>query len=273
MSEPFANVDREVMQRLELALEAARAAGGVTLQYFQGDQLGTVSKADGSPVTEADKGAERVLRVAIEEAFPEDAIIGEEFGEKDGDSGYRWILDPIDGTVSFVQGVPLYGTLVGVYKDDEPVVGVVHMPALSETVYAAKGGGAWWIPGVGQDALPAGLTNTSNLADALLVTTALEYFDPATGGDVYARLTRACKRTRGWSDCYAHVLLATGRCDVVVEPTINPWDIAPMACILAELGGHLVDWTGASRIDGGNAILTNAHLKDAVLDTLRGPTF
>lgn len=268
MSEPFANVDREVMQRLELALEAARAAGGVTLQYFQGDQLGTVSKADGSPVTEADKGAERVLRVAIEEAFPEDAIIGEEFGEKAGDSGYRWILDPIDGTVSFVQGVPLYGTLVGVYKDDEPVAGVVHIPALSETVFAAKGGGAWWIPGVGQDARPAGLTETRDLSDALLVTTAIEYFDPATGEDVYARLARACKRTRGWSDCYAHVLLATGRCDVVVEPTIRPWDIAPMACILAELGGHLTDWDGASRIDGGNAILTNAHLHGPLLGVI-----
>jgi len=265
MGEPFQNVDRAVMQRLELALEAARAAGGVTLQYFQGDQLGTTAKADGSPVTEADKGAERVLRAAIEDAFPDDAILGEEFGEAGGTSGYRWILDPIDGTVSFVQGVPLYGTLVGVYKGDAPVVGVVHIPALSETVYAAKGGGAWWIPGPAQDARPASLTDTSDLAGALVVTTALEYFDPETGEDVYTRLARACKRTRGWSDCYAHVLLATGRCDVVVEPTINQWDIAPMACVLGELGGHLVDWRGVHRIDGGNAILTNAHLKAAVL--------
>lgn len=256
------------MRRLELALEAARAAGGVTLQFFQGDQLGTVTKGDGSPVTEADKGAERVLRAAIEEAFPSDAIVGEEFGEKEGDSGYRWILDPIDGTVSFVQGVPLYGTLVGVYKGDEPVVGVVHMPALSETVYAARDGGAWWIPGPAQDARPAGLTDTSDIAEALLVTTALEYFDPETGEDVFTRLVRACKRSRGWSDSYAHVLLATGRCDVVVEPIINPWDIAPMACVLAELGGHLVDWQGTRRIDGGNAILTNAHLRDAVLGVL-----
>lgn len=256
------------MQRLELALEAARAAGGVTLQFFQGDQLGTVTKGDGSPVTEADKGAERVLREAIGESFPDDAILGEEYGEASGESGYRWILDPIDGTVSFVQGVPLYGTLVGVYKGDDPVVGVVHMPALAETVYAARNGGAWWIPGAAQDARPASLTETSDIADALLVTTALEYFDPQTGEDVYTRLARACKRTRGWSDCYAHVLLATGRCDVVVEPTIKPWDIAPMACILGELGGHLVDWEGVPRLDGGDAIATNAHLKDAVLSVL-----
>ena len=269
--EPFQNVERDVMQRLELALQAARAAGGVTLQFFQGDQLGTIDKADGSPVTEADKGAERVLRAAIEEAFPGDAILGEEFGEAKGvggDSGYRWILDPIDGTVSFVHGVPLYGTLVGVFRGDEPVAGVVHMPALSETVYAAQRGGAWWIPGPGQDARPAGLSATSDLADALLVTTALEYFDPATGEDVYGRLAKACKRMRGWSDCYAHVLLATARCDAVVEPTIKPWDIAPMACILGELGGHLVDWQGVARLDGGHAIATNAHLKDAVLEVL-----
>ncbi|NRA57477.1 MAG: hypothetical protein HRU13_05095 [Phycisphaerales bacterium] len=268
MSEPFANVERDVMRRLELALEAARAAGGVTLQFFQGDQLGTVTKGDGSPVTEADKGAERVLREAIGEAFPDDAILGEEYGEAAGGSGYRWILDPIDGTVSFVHGVPLYGTLVGVYKGDEPVVGVVHMPALSETVYAARQGGAWWISGPGRDARPAFLTETRDIADALLVTTALEYFDPETGEDVYARLADACKRMRGWSDCYAHVLLATGRCDAVVEPTIKPWDISPMACILAELGGHLTDWQGVPRLDGGDAVLTNAHLKDAVLGVL-----
>ena len=256
------------MARLELALEAARAAGGVTLQFFQGDQLGTVTKGDGSPVTEADKGAERVLRAAIEEAFPSDAIVGEEYGEKAGDSGYRWILDPIDGTVSFVHGVPLYGTLVGVYKGDEPVVGVVHMPALSETVFAARGGGAWWIPGPGQDARPARLSDTSDLAESMLVTTSLEYFDPGSGAAVYARLREACKRMRGWSDSYAHVLLATGRCDAVIEPTIKPWDIAPMACILGELGGHMVDWQGAARLDGGNAVLTNAHLRDAVLGVL-----
>lgn len=265
MAQPFTNVDRDVMQRLELALEAARAAGGVTLQYFQGDQLGTVSKADGSPVTDADKGAERVLRAAIEEAFPDDAILGEEYGEQPGASGYRWILDPIDGTVSFVHGVPLYGTLVAVFKGHQPVVGVVHIPALSETVYAARGGGAWWIPGPAQDSRPAGLSDTRDLAEAMLVTTSLEYFEPNSCATVYANLRRACKRMRGWSDCYAHVLLATGRCDAVIEPTIKPWDIAPMACILDELGGHLVDWQGASRIDGGDAILTNAHLKDAVL--------
>lgn len=266
--EPFANVDREIMQRLELALEAARAAGGVTLQFFQGDQLGTVNKADGSPVTEADKGAERVLREAIGEAFPGDAILGEEYGEAEGDSGYRWILDPIDGTVSFVHGVPLYGTLVGVFKGDEPVVGVVHMPALSETVYAAQRGGAWWIPGPGQDARPAGLSATKDLSEATLVTTGLEYFEQAGDPGAYTRVAGACKRLRGWSDCYAHVLLATARCDGVVEPVIKPWDIAPMACILGELGGHLVDWQGVARLDGGHAIATNAHLKDAVLDVL-----
>ena len=271
MPGPFANVERDTMDRLELALEAARAAGGVTLQFFQGDQLGTTTKADGSPVTEADTGAERVLRAAIEEAFPHDAILGEEYGQaagRGGEGGYRWILDPIDGTVSFVHGVPLYGTLVGVYQGDTPIAGVVHMPALSETVYAARGGGAWWIPGPGQDARPAGLSATSDLAQATLVTTGLEYFHQAGAPDAYARIAAACKRLRGWSDCYAHVLLATGRCDGVVEPVIKPWDIAPMACILAERGGHLTDWQGVPRIDAGHAIATNAHLKAALLGVL-----
>ena len=268
VAEPFANVEREVMRRLELALEAARAAGGVTLQFFQGDQLGTIDKADGSPVTAADKGAERVLREAISEAFPNAAILGEEYGEAEGDSGYRWILDPIDGTVSFVHGVPLYGTLVGVYRGETPIAGVVHMPALSETVYAARDGGAWWIPGPAQDARPAFLSETRDIADATLVTTGLEYFEQAGEPEAFARIAAACKRVRGWSDCYAHVLLASGRCDAVVEPVIKPWDISPMACVLGELGGHLTDWQGNARIDGGHAIATNAHLKDAVLTVL-----
>ncbi|MEO1007103.1 MAG: histidinol-phosphatase [Planctomycetota bacterium] len=262
-------VDREIARRLELAIAAAQAAGGVTLQFFQTDRLGTQTKGDGSPVTEADRGAEQTLRAAIEESFPDDAILGEEFGDKAGSSGYRWILDPIDGTISFVHGVPLYGTLVGVLRGDEPIAGVVHMPALGETVYAARGGGAWWVPRPGQDARPAAVTATSTLAEATLVTTALEYFTQMDADGAFLDITRACARTRGWSDCYAHVLLATGRCDAVVEPTIKPWDVAPLPVILVELGGGFSDWTGEPRIDGGHAIATNGRLHAELLDLVR----
>lgn len=259
---------RAVAERLDLALQAARAAGAVAMQHFQSDDLRIQTKPDGSPVTQADTAAESVLRAAIEEAFPHDEILGEEMGLRPGAAaggGYRWILDPIDGTVSFLHGVPLFGTLVGVFRGDRPVAGVVHMPALHETVYAGLGLGAWWIPGSGQDPRPGRLSRTDRLDQATVLATGPEYFRQAGHEGLESRLARAVGRLRGWSDCYAHVLLATGRCDAVVEPVVKPWDLAPMACILAELGGHLVDWHGRPGIDAGQAIATNASLARPLL--------
>ena len=271
-------VAREVRVRLELALEAARAAGGVTLRYFQSGDLGERRKDDGSPVTLADTEAERTLRAAIAEAFPDDAIVGEELGETEGRGGgkgagtdsFRWVLDPIDGTVSFVHGVPLYGVLVGIFQGDSPVAGVIHMPALAETVYAALDGGAWWIPGAGQDARPARLSTVDRLGEAMVLTTGLEYFVQMGTEAVFTRLSEQCKRVRGWSDCYAHVLLATGRCDAVVEPTVKIWDVAPLPAILGELGGVVSDWHGEHDLVSGHAIATNGHVHGQLLEVVRG---
>jgi len=265
-----AGAEQEAASRLGLAVEAARAAGAVTLRYFQGDKLGTVAKDDGSPVTEADREAERTLRAAIESAYPDDAVLGEEFGEKDGaGDACRWVLDPIDGTVSFVHGVPLYGVLVGVFRGATPLAGVVHMPALGETVYAAAGGGAWWVPGPGREPREASLSSVDRLADAMVVTTGLEYFRQAGVGGLFGELADRCGRVRGWSDCYAHLLLATGRCEAVVEPVIKPWDVGPMPAILGELGGVITDWSGEHRIDGGRAIASNARVHGELLELVR----
>jgi histidinol phosphatase-like enzyme (inositol monophosphatase family) len=277
-------VAHEARIRLELALEAARAAGGVTLRYFQTDDLGERRKDDGSPVTLADTEAEQTLRAAIGEAFPGDAIVGEELGETEarggrgggrgggggGPDAFRWVLDPIDGTVSFVHGVPLYGVLVGIFQGDSPVAGVIHMPALAETVYGALEGGAWWIPGPGQDARPARVSKVSRLEEAMVVTTGLEYFAQVGAEGVFGKLSDRCKRVRGWSDCYAHVLLATGRCDAVVEPTIKIWDVAPLPAILGELGGVISDWHGEHHLDSGHAIATNGHVHGQLLEVVRG---
>lgn len=267
-------VAHEVRVRLELALEAARAAGGVTLRYFQSDDLGERRKDDGSPVTNADTEAEQTLRAAIEDAFPGDAIVGEELGETPGEGGgtseYRWVLDPIDGTVSFVHGVPLYGVLIGIFQGDSPVAGVIHIPALAETVYGALDGGAWWIPGAGQDARPARVSKIDRLDEAMVLTTGLEYFVQMGTEAVFGRLSERCKRVRGWSDCYAHVLLATGRCDAVVEPTIKIWDVAPLPAILGELGGVVSDWHGEHDLVSGHAIATNGHVHGQLLDVVRG---
>jgi len=257
-----------VGSRLRFAIETARAAGERTLRLFDTPALAVDTKQDGSVVTEADRDAERFLREEIGSAFPEDGILGEEFGEREGTSGYRWILDPIDGTRSFVHGVPLYGTLVAVERERRSVAGVIRMPALDETVYAARGEGAWRQKG-GDDPVPARVSGVAALERAMLCTTAFDYF--ASGGReaIWFELARACGATRGWSDCYAHVLLATGRVEAVVEPEIKPWDIAPMTVIVEEAGGMCTDWSGVVTAYSPRALATNGLVHEAVLWLLR----
>jgi fructose-1,6-bisphosphatase/inositol monophosphatase family enzyme len=133
--------DEQLDRRLQLAVHAARLAGQQTLRWFCQDHLRVERKGDGTPVTAADRGAEELLRTLISQEFPEDAILGEEFGEQAGSSPYRWVLDPIDGTKAFITGVPLYTTLVGVLQDEQPRLGVIHSPATGELIYASPGQG------------------------------------------------------------------------------------------------------------------------------------
>src|SRR5688572_7825905 len=193
--------------RLEFAVEAAREAGRLTLDWFNTSALAVERKRDGTPVTAADRAAEKRLLDLIARRFPDDGVLGEEFGETEGASGYRWILDPIDGTKSFVHGVPLYGTLVAVedLRRREAVVGVIEMPALGsgagggERVYAARGMGAFHSIGNAAPA-PARVSAVSRLADAMYVTTSLDYFSAGGVARVMAAMQRACAATRGWSD-------------------------------------------------------------------------
>ena len=165
----------QLESRLEFAVEIAQQAGDQTLELFRTAELGFERKSDGSPVTAADRGAEEFLRRRIGERFPEDAILGEEFGETPGTSGFRWALDPIDGTKSFLAGVPLYTTLVGVLLDNEPKIGVICAPAAGETVYAAKGLGCWHLVGAAEPRRTA-VSTVEDLADAVFVTTSVRSF-------------------------------------------------------------------------------------------------
>jgi histidinol phosphatase-like enzyme (inositol monophosphatase family) len=250
--------------RLRHALAFARAAGDLTLEAFDSRRVRAERKADGSVVTATDRAAERLLREAIVEAFPDDGVLGEELGETTGRSGYRWILDPIDGTASFVNGVPLYGTLVAVEHAGRPVVGVVHLPALDETVYAARGGGAWHQRGQA-DPTSATVSAVSALDEALLATTSLDYFAQAGLGDALPALAARAGSTRGWSDCYAHALLATGRVDAVVEPVMNPWDLAAMTIVVEEAGGRCSDWEGRADPYPRRSIASNGAVHDELL--------
>lgn len=245
------------------AEELARAAGEVALGYF-GTRLEVETKADDTPVTIADREAESLLRAEIQRRYPDHGIVGEEHGEVVPGAPVRWILDPIDGTKSFVHGVPLWGVLIGIEAEGEPVVGVVHLPALEETVTAAKGLGCRW------NGRPCAVSPETRLERSLVLTTDETAFHghPAEAG--WRALAAAARATRGWGDCYGHVLVATGRAQVMVDPVLNSWDAAPLLPILAEAGGCFTDVSGEPTIHGGSGVSSNPALHRRVLEVLAG---
>lgn len=245
---------------LEFAKDVALEAGEITYRHFKGSFEAEV-KADNSFVTIADREAEGLIRRRIAEIFPEDSILGEEAGERAGTSNRRWIIDPIDGTYSFVHRVPLYGVLIGVEVGGEPVAGVVNLPALGELVYAARGSGCY------VNGARAQVSATSKLEEALLLCTDFGACDRSALVD----LQRRVRARRTWGDVYGYVLVATGRADVMLDPTVKIWDCAPLLPILEEAGGTFTDWQGNRTIDGGNALATNGQLFEEVMQVLREP--
>ncbi len=252
--------DESLQEVLDFAIDAAWQAGRITLQYFQ-TGVEVEEKADESPVTAADKGAETKLRELIEARFPNDGIVGEEHDDKEGTTGRRWIVDPIDGTKSFVHGVPLYGVMVGVEVDGEPAVGVVHFPALNEMICAAKGLGCSW------NGRPARVSDISDMKDATVILTSMKMHGK---GEEIERICSQAKLVRGWGDCYGYMLVATGRAEVMLDPIMNVWDCAALAPIMEEAGGTFTTWSGEATIWGEEAVGTNGVLYDTVMGLIRG---
>jgi histidinol-phosphatase len=246
---------------LEIAVDLSEKAGEITLKYFQG-QFVVETKPDTSPVTVADREAEAYIRQIIESRFPHDGLIGEEFGERRAQAKRRWIIDPIDGTFSFVHGVPLYGVLIGMEQEDEPLLGVIHLPALNETIAAARGEGCHWR---GQRAQ---VSTTPELSDAVWLTTGTDVgSDPALSAAL-GRLAQPAGLGRTWGDCYGYVLVATGRADIMIDPLMHVWDCAALLPIVEEANGRFTDWQGQRTIRGGNAVASNGLLHDQVLACL-----
>jgi histidinol phosphatase-like enzyme (inositol monophosphatase family) len=244
---------------LAVASEAAYLGGRRTLAYFNAG-VAVETKADNTPVTLADREAEQVIRERIARSFPSHSIIGEEQGETSGDSAYRWIIDPIDGTKTFIHGVPFYGVLVGVEVAGAPAVGAVYLPAFDEMVAAATDLGCSW------NGRPAQVSGVATLAEATLLTTSVT--SCMRRSDAYERLAAQTKLQRTWGDCYGYVLVATGRAEIMLDPAMNPWDCAPLLPILQEAGGHFTTWAGAPTIWGPDAVGTNAALQAEVLALL-----
>lgn len=245
---------------LSEAVELARAAGEATLRWFRNDELAIDRKGDGTPVTQADREAERLIRAELAVRHPDDGVLGEEEPETHGTSGRRWILDPIDGTKAFTHGVPLYSNLLAVEDDHGIAIGVINIPALGETVWAGRGLGCFC------NGQPARVSAVASVAESYISTSG---FSPWSDEAILA-LQNTGAHLRTWGDGYGYVLVATGRVDAMVDPIAELYDLAPMPVILAEAGGRFTSLDGEDGPGHGSGIATNGLLHESLLAALGG---
>ena len=247
---------------LEFALEAAHAAGRLTLGYFQ-TGIQPDMKPDDTPVTVADRKAEELIRNRIERKFPGHRIVGEEFGRTEGDaSAPCWWIDPIDGTKAFVRGVPLYAVLLGLEAEGRIVAGVAYFPALDEMVYAAEGTGCFL------NGRRCRVSPVADLSRAVVSFTNAASFAAHGRESAFRRCLSASYHSVGWSDAYGHALVATGRLELMLDPVMNPYDCGPFPVILREAGGFFGDWSGVETIHAGEALSTSRSLLPHVLQLI-----
>lgn len=238
---------------MNFALSMVAEAKKVILPYFQ-TSLKVESKADHSPVTIADQKSEELLRTLMQKHTPSYGIIGEEFGSQTGSEDRQWVVDPIDGTKAFIHGVPLFGTLLALLENGKPILGVVAMPALGHVLAASLGNGC------SLDGKPCHVSTVNKLDDALILDGSSTTMERLGYGNAWATLRRKAKLHRGWGDCYGHLLVATGRAEVMADPIVCIWDVAPFAIILPEAGGRFSSFSGNDSITEQSGISTNGLL-------------
>jgi len=248
---------------MEAAEAVARVAGAVALGYYRAG-VRVETKGDGTPVSVADRKAEEAARGWLEARFPGDGILGEELGTTRPAARRRWLLDPIDGTRTFVRRVPLWGTLVALAEGEEVLAGAAFFPAVEELLVAGRGAGCFW------NGAPAAVSSTARLEEATVLAT-----DERFGGNVeqrtrWSRLADGAALVRTWGDCYGYLLVATGRAEAMVDGLMAPWDAAALQPIIEEAGGVFTDWSGRRSAFGGSTIATNARLDTAVRGLLVG---
>ena len=249
---------------LQFATQTAYQAGRLTLGYYQ-TGVQADFKADDTPVTVADRKAEELIRARIEKAYPGHSIVGEEYGlSETQDSTYRWFIDPIDGTKSFVRGVPLYAVLLGLEIEGRVEVGAAYFPALDEMVAAATGLGCWW------NGRRAHVSTIPKMSQAIVTCTTTKNFARYGRQAAWERILQACYHQVGWSDAYGYMLVATGRAELMLDPVMAVWDSGPFPPILSEAGGFFGDWQGNSTIYANEAIATTQTLLPEVLELIRG---
>lgn len=249
---------------LNFAIETAHLAGRLTLGYFQTD-LAVDFKQDDSPITRADREAEGLIRKRIESRYPSHAVLGEEYGETQSKGAeMRWLIDPIDGTKSFVRGVPLYAVLLALEIAGRVEVGVVNFPALDEMICAARGMGCFL------NGRQVRVRETRSLDRAVVSFTDMGNFEKFGRRDAWERISAATYYRVGWSDAYGYALVASGRLEIMLDPIMAPWDAGPFPVILGEAGGYFGDWTGNDTIYGGEGLATTQRLLPKVLRLIEG---
>jgi histidinol-phosphatase len=249
--------------RYETALAAAAQAGQLALRYFDSD-LRVEWKQDQSPVTLADRETEALLRATLLRRFPHDGFLGEESGDQPGTSGYRWVIDPIDGTRNYVRGIPIWATLVGLEYRGEQIAGVADLPAMGITYRALRGDGAY------RGDRRIHVSSVGDLRDAVMFYSSLSWFVKAGKQDVFLDLAARTQRQRGFGDFYGFVLVAQGSGELMIEHGVHVWDVAPVKPIVEEAGGRFSDWDGRPDVNRPDVIVSNGRVHDLALRMLRG---
>ncbi len=250
---------------LEVVTDIVQVAGDAALRHFR-KNLTVERKSDGSEVTIADRAAEHAVRDWIEARFPTDSVLGEELPPTERSPARRWYIDPIDGTKSFIRGVPLWGSMVALEVSGEIVAGGIRCPATDDTVVAVRGSGCW------HNGTRTHVSTTASIADATIVATDVRFPSHLRGAERWSALTRRVAIARSWGDCYGYVLVATGRAELMADDRLHPWDVAPLLPIIEEAGGVLSDWSGRPDCLGPDGIASNAVLATALRSALGVPS-
>ncbi|MCY3850855.1 MAG: hypothetical protein OXF75_08650 [Acidimicrobiaceae bacterium] len=240
---------------LDFCVDLAREAGQLTLEWYRGRDFSIDHKHDGSPVTAADLAVEALMRERLNTAYPNDSVLGEEHPDTAGASDRAWVIDPIDGTKAFMKGVPLFANLLALVDEHGPAVGVIHLPALGETVWAGRGLGAF------HNGEPCRVNDHGGLDGAFVCTSGFGYWPEGA----LSSLLDSPVKLRTWGDAYGYALVATGRVEAMVDPEAFAWDLAPIAVVIAEAGGCFSAFDGRTGGDvwsSGSAVATNNRIHD-----------
>jgi histidinol phosphatase-like enzyme (inositol monophosphatase family) len=248
------------------AVELAERSGDLIRPYFGAkvESLGIELKADESIVTRADREAEALMRSMIRERYPEHGILGEEYGEERPDAEFVWVLDPIDGTISFASASPLFGTLVALLHEGRPLLGVINQPVLHQL---CMGDGVTTT----LNGASVRVRQTQGLQDATLLVTDLVDVPKYQDGAAFEALVRDVKLVRTWGDCYGYLLLATGHADIMCDPVMNAWDIAALVPVVRGAGGVITDWQGKEAIGADSIVATSSQALHARVIRILNP--